>query len=130
QTAIVSPGKHGIYLEQLHMIDLSHLRLESLEVGAAPLIDALFDRLQFDRLIGASLSARPLGRPADMPPAKALRALISNVLLSRHPLYAIPGWLALRFTQILATRFSLREVSRRFCQCLRPCPQNYNSRKF
>lgn len=90
------------------MTDLSSTRLESREVGAAPIIDAMFERLDVEGLLTASIPEKATGRPADIPPAKVVRALISNVLLSRHPLYAIPAWLS----GFLPESFGLRGIDR------------------
>ena len=75
------------------MTDIKTTRLESLEIGAAPLVQALIDRLGLEELLTASLPKRRRGRPAQLAPAKALCVMTANVLLSRMALYAVPGWL-------------------------------------
>jgi transposase len=71
------------------------LRLESLEVGAAPLIDHFLDRLGLSRLFGQHLPKLPGREPALSSPT-VLCLLVSNLLLARQPLYALPGWAARR----------------------------------
>lgn len=75
------------------MSDLQGTRLESLEIGAAPLVEAFCARLQLEKLLEASLPAKPLGRRSELSPARTLTVMVRNVLLSRLPLYAVPAWL-------------------------------------
>jgi len=71
------------------------LRLESLEVGATPLIADFLRRLQLPQLFQQHLPAQP-GRSPALPSALTLTLLLTNLLLARQPLYAIPAWLARR----------------------------------
>jgi transposase len=66
-------------------------RLEVLEVGAAPLVRHVLDRLDLPGLFERHLASLP-GRQPDLPSATILCALISNLLLCREPLYAISSW--------------------------------------
>jgi transposase len=71
------------------------LSLESLEVGAAPLIRHFLDRLGLAGLFGQHLPRRPGREPALCSPT-VLCLLVTNLLLARQPLYALPGWAARR----------------------------------
>jgi len=76
------------------------LSLESLEVGAAPLVNHFLDRLQLRQLFEQHLPALP-GRQPALPTPVTLTALLSNLLLARQPLYAIPAWAARRVPEHL-----------------------------
>jgi len=76
------------------MSDLSETRLESLEIGAAPLVEAFLQRLGLEEILTRSLPRTRRGRRPDLEPARALCVMIANVLLSRLALYAVPAWLA------------------------------------
>jgi transposase len=67
------------------------LRLESLEVGATPLVQHFLRRLDLLRLFQSHLPARP-GRVPAVPSATVLCLLVSNLLVARQPLYALPEW--------------------------------------
>ena len=69
--------------------------LESLEVGATPLVAHFLRRLRLTELFEQHLPALP-GRPPALPSSLALSLLVSNLLLARQPLYAIPAWVARR----------------------------------
>src|SRR6266516_317909 len=71
------------------------LCLESLEVGATPLVRHFLHRLQLPQLLAQHLPALP-GRQPALPSAVTLGVLLSNLLLARQPLYAIPAWAARR----------------------------------
>jgi transposase len=67
--------------------------LESLEVGATPIVRRFLERLQLQQLFQQWLP--PSGRrPEDVPTAVTLCTLVTNLLLARCPLYALPHWLA------------------------------------
>jgi transposase len=69
--------------------------LESLEVGAAPVVRHFLQRLQLEQLFCRFLP--PVTRRSEeLPSAVALCALITNLLLARRPLYALPAWLRRR----------------------------------
>jgi transposase len=76
------------------------LRLESLEVGATPLVRHFLDRLDLQALFGRHLPTLPGRQPALATP-EVLTALLCNLLLARQPLYAIPAWLARRVPEPL-----------------------------
>jgi transposase len=71
------------------------IRLESLEVGAAPLIRHFLNRLNLPALFAQHLPRLP-GRQPDLDTPTVLGVLLSNLLLARQPLYAIPAWIARR----------------------------------
>lgn len=70
------------------------LNLESLEVGAAPVVAAFLRQLELETIFARHLAAPERGRPAALAPARVLTTMITNVLLARLPLYAVPQWLA------------------------------------
>jgi transposase len=74
---------------------LSQTTLESLEVGAVPILNTFLQRLRLRELLGRHLPPPPPlpGRAPALPPATVLLVLLRNILLSRQPLYAIPQWL-------------------------------------
>lgn len=76
------------------------LRLESLEVGATPLVRLFLQRLDLPALFEQHLPPLP-GRPAALPSSICLSVLLANLLLARQPLYAIPHWAARRVPEHL-----------------------------
>jgi transposase len=74
--------------------------LESLEVGAAPLVRHFLERLQLPELFERRLPPLP-GRRPTLPSSMTLAVLLSNLLLARQPLYAIPAWVARRVPEHL-----------------------------
>ena len=79
------------------------LCLESLEVGAAPLVSHFLNRLNLPALFAQYLPARP-GRQPDVPTALTLTVLLQNILIDHQPLYAIPAWAARRVPEHLGLR--------------------------
>ena len=77
-----------------------HTSLESLEVGATPVVRHFLRRLQLPALLEQHLPALP-GRQPALPTAVTLTVLLSNLLLARQPLYAIPAWVARRVPEHL-----------------------------
>ena len=65
--------------------------LESLEIGATPLVRHFLRRLQLPELFEQHLPALP-GRQPTVPSAHVLCVLLTNLLLGRQPLYALPTW--------------------------------------
>jgi transposase len=78
----------------MHMSELDDLVLKHREIGAAPIVRHVFDRLGLDDLLVTHVPERAQGRPAKIPHARALSAMVTNALLSRRPLYAVPEWLS------------------------------------
>ena len=74
--------------------------LESLEVGATPLVRHFLQRLNLAGLLEQHLPPLP-GRQPALPTALTLTVLLSNLLLARQPLYAMPAWLARRVPEHL-----------------------------
>lgn len=79
------------------------LRLESLEVGAAPLVQLFLRRLDLPALFERHLPPLP-GRQPAVPSPTVLVVLLSNLLLARQPLYALPQWIARRVPEHLGLR--------------------------
>jgi transposase len=80
-----------------------HTSLESLEVGAAPVVHRFLGRLQFEPLLARHVPPATR-RPEDIPTSVALGALVTNLLLARCPLYALPDWAARRVPEHLGLR--------------------------
>src|SRR5829696_5085134 len=76
------------------------LRLESLEVGAAPLLRLFLARLDLPGLFERHLPPSP-GRPPAVPSAAVLGVLLANLLLARRPLYALADWAGRRVPEHL-----------------------------
>jgi transposase len=76
------------------------IHLESLEVGAAPLIRHFLQRLNLPVLFAQHLPRLP-GRQPELDTPTVLCVLLSNLLLARQPLYAIAGWVARRVPEHL-----------------------------
>src|SRR5215217_151231 len=70
---------------------LAQLHHQSLEVAAAPIVHRFLQRLDLAALFERHLLALPGPSPA-LPTSTALILLISNILLSRQPLYGVPQW--------------------------------------
>jgi transposase len=68
------------------------LRLRSYQVGALPLLNHYYERLKLTEILERHLPADDVRQ--QIPTARIVRLLISNVLASRQPLYAIPEWVA------------------------------------
>jgi transposase len=82
---------------------LAHTSLESLEVGATPLVRHFLQRLQLPELLQQYLPNRGR-RPDALPVADTLCVLLTNLLLCRRPLYAVGGWAARRVPEHLGLR--------------------------
>ena len=67
------------------------IRHESLQVGGAPVIRHFLEKLNLPGLFERHLP-RLRGRPRDVPTATVLCVLLSNLLLSREPLYGMAAW--------------------------------------
>jgi len=76
------------------------LHLESLEVGATPLVHHFLQRLQLQDLFEQHLPVLA-GRPPALPSATVLGLLVTNLLVARQPLYALPDWAARRVPEFL-----------------------------
>jgi transposase len=74
--------------------------LESLEVGATPLVRHFLQRLQLPQLFEQHLPVLP-GRQPALSSAVALTLLVTNLLLARQPLYALAAWTARRVPEHL-----------------------------
>jgi Domain of unknown function (DUF4277) len=68
------------------------LRLRSFQVGALPLLNHYFERLQLTELLQRHLPPDDVRQT--IPTERIVLLLVRNVLVSRQPLYAIPVWAA------------------------------------
>ena len=68
-------------------------QLESLEVGAVPVVAHFLKLLDFEAILDRHLPPKRLGRRSEVPHGKVLSVMATNILLSRSPLYAVPEWL-------------------------------------
>src|SRR6516162_5477882 len=76
------------------------ITLESLEVGAAPLLSHFLARLNLPALFAQHLPRLP-GRQPELDTATVLGVLLCNLLLARQPLYAVAAWAARRVPEHL-----------------------------
>ncbi len=67
------------------------LTLESLDVGATPLVQQFLTRLNLPELFTQHLPPRP-GRTPEIPSALVLTLLIHNILIDHQPVYAVAPW--------------------------------------
>jgi transposase len=74
--------------------------LESLEIGATPLVRHFLHRLQLPQFFERHLPALP-GRKPSIPSSVTLTVLLTNLLLARQPLYALAAWTARRVPEHL-----------------------------
>ena len=74
--------------------------LESLEIGATPLVRHFLQRLQLPELFEQHLPTLP-GRQPTLRSATVLNLLLSNLLLARQPLYALHTWAVRRVPEHL-----------------------------
>lgn len=74
--------------------------LESLEVGATPLVRHFLQRLRLAELLTHHLPPLP-GRPPALSSTVTLGVLVANLLLARQPLYALAEWTARRVPEHL-----------------------------
>ena len=99
-------------------MDLNDLSHQSSTVGALPIVRHFFDRLDLDRLLETYVPGRRLGREPKLRQSKAIGLMVTNVLLCREPLYAVPEWLdrhasdTLGFTTDQAERFNDDRIGR------------------
>jgi hypothetical protein len=77
--------------------------LESLEVGATPVVQRFLERLQLAQLFLRYLPPNAR-RPEELPTPVTLCVLVTNLMLARCPLYALPEWLARRVPEHLGLR--------------------------
>lgn len=76
------------------------LTLESLDVGASPLVQQFLQRLNLSELFSQHLPVRP-GRIPEMPSALILSLLVHNILIDHQPLYAVASWAGRRVPEYL-----------------------------
>jgi len=73
---------------------------ESLEVGATPLVRHFLERLNLPGLLDQHLPQLP-GKQPTLPSPVVLCVLVTNLLLARQPLYALPDWVQRRVPEHL-----------------------------
>src|SRR5271166_1540548 len=73
---------------------------ESLEVGATPLVRHFLERLNLSGLLDQHLPKLP-GKQPTLPSPVVLCVLVTNLLLARQPLYALPDWVKRRVPEHL-----------------------------
>jgi transposase len=73
---------------------------ESLDVGAAPVVRHMLQRLRLHELFDRHLPRLP-GRPPALSSSLSLTVLLTNLVIARRPLYAIPEWAARRVPEHL-----------------------------
>ena len=83
------------------MATFSNTTLESLEVGASPVVGHFLQRLRLQDFFDRFLPPASTGCPEKIPCSVVLTALVAHLLLARHPLYAIPDWFAGRVPEHL-----------------------------
>lgn len=99
-------------------MDPHDLSLGSDTIGPLPIARHFFERLDLDRLLETYVPGRRLGREPELGQGKAIGILVTNVLLSREPLYAIPEWVerhaadCLGFVPGQAARFNDDRIGR------------------
>lgn len=76
------------------MNDLEQVEFDSRTIGALPLIERFFERLELDSLLEQFLPTRKLGRRPRLSPGKTLHVMLTNIMISRLPLYAVSRWAA------------------------------------
>jgi transposase len=77
------------------VLDLNQTRLESLEVGAVPILNSFFRRLRLREIFERHLTppSSLSGKEPALSPVTVVLVLLRNILLSRQAMYAIPQWL-------------------------------------
>lgn len=76
--------------------DVDDISLRAREIGPLPIVRQFLERMKVADLLAEFVPERKLGRRSSLPNSRALSAMVSNILTSREPLYAVPGWFAKR----------------------------------
>lgn len=71
-------------------VDPAALQVRAERLGGAPVVNAVLDRIGFDRLLGAALGE--VDPRAALAPATAIGLLVRNLALGRIPLYGLADW--------------------------------------
>ena len=79
--------------------DLDNLSHSAREIGPLPLVQRFLERLGVSELLDTWVPGHRLGRQSALSNSRALTAMIANILTSRQPLYAVPGWLGQRVVE-------------------------------
>ena len=75
-------------------MDVDKVELNSEMIGALPIVRHFMDRLGLDEMLEKHVPEKSLGRQPKVSHARVLSVMISNVILSRQPLYGVPGWVS------------------------------------
>lgn len=74
------------------MQDYEQATLESLEIGPLPIVRQYLERLGLEEVLARHLPKPTRGRPCELPPERVLSIMVTNILASHLPLYAVPQW--------------------------------------
>ena len=85
-------------------MNIDDLKLRVHSVEGLPILRRIFDRMDLDSLLLNYVPAKKLGRDPKLPHGSALLVMVANVLLSREPLYAVPGWLQSHASEFLGVK--------------------------
>jgi len=94
------------FFGDVSMTALDDTTLESLDVGASPLVRHFLQRLQLQTLFARFLPSSSTGCPEKLSCAVTLTALITHLLLARRPLYALADW----FSRSVPDHFELQSA--------------------
>jgi transposase len=96
-----SSGHDSLRVRETTMTNpLQNTTHESLDVGATPVVRHFLQRLQLHELFERHLPRLP-GRPPALSSALTLTVLLTNLVIARRPLYALPLWAARRIPEHL-----------------------------
>jgi len=88
----------------VHHVSYNDLSLVAEEIGSAPLIRQVLERLKLDKLLGFYVGEKALGRRSKLPHARTIRVMIYNILISREPLYGVRTWMRGRAVEFFGVR--------------------------
>ena len=84
------------------MSESSDFDLQSLEIGALPIVNHFLDRLKFSELLIEHLPVSSV--QAKLKPVDGLGILVRNLILSREPLYCQGEWAGRKVPELLGLR--------------------------
>ena len=84
------------------MSESADFELQSLEIGALPIVNHFLDRLKFSELLQEHLPVADVR--AKLKPVEALGVLIRSLVLSREPLYCQGAWAGRKVPELLGLR--------------------------
>lgn len=83
-------------MPRFELDDLAH---RAREIGPLPIVKHFLDRLGVVDLLTEFVPDKKLGRRLALSNARTLAAMVSNIMTSREPLYAVPQWFAMRVSE-------------------------------